>query len=74
MEASFLRHDVDPEALKSAEWAEISASVKRRSLREAVAADHLYVNASDMDDEIHRLSIEDRKLTRAFYGLPEAVE
>ena len=72
--ASFLRHEVDPEALKAADWAEISASVKRRTLREAVAADHLYVNASDMDDEMHGLSVEDRKLTRAFYGLPEAAE
>lgn len=74
VEASFLRHDVDPGALKAADWAEISESVKRRTLREAVAADHLYVNASDMDDEMHGLSVEDRKLTRAFYGLPEATE
>lgn len=73
-EASFLRHEIDSKALKAAGWAEISASVKRRTLREAVAADHLYVNASDMDDEMHRLSLEDRKITRAFYGLPETSE
>lgn len=73
-EASFLRYEVDAKALKAADWAEVSASVKRRTLREAVAADHLYVNASDMDDEMHGLSVEDRKLTRAFYGLPEVSE
>jgi len=73
-EAPFLRHDIEPGALKLPDWAELSPAVKRRTLREAVAADHLYVNVGDMDDEMHGLNERDRKLTRAFYGMSEAAE
>ncbi|MGK7653820.1 DNA methyltransferase [Roseovarius sp. B08] len=73
-EAPFLRHDIDPDGLRSSDWAEHSPTMKRRTLREAVAADHLYVNVGDMDDEMHGLSERDRKLTRAFYGMSEAAE
>jgi adenine-specific DNA-methyltransferase len=72
--APFLRHEVDPEALNAAGWGEQSPSVKRRALREAVSADHLYVSVGDMDDAAHGLSQADRSLSRAFYGIEGAAE
>tara|TARA_R100000935_G_scaffold58823_1_gene98289 strand:- start:6685 stop:8589 length:1905 start_codon:yes stop_codon:yes gene_type:complete len=67
--APFLRHEVTPEALNSDDWDGQPPATKRRALRSAVAADHLYVNVGDMDDADHGISGTDRTITRAFYGL-----
>lgn len=67
--APYLRHEVSPDTLKGSDWDMQLPATKRRVLRSTVAADHLYVNVGDMDDEDHGLSNADRALTRAFYGL-----
>jgi adenine-specific DNA-methyltransferase len=67
--APYLRHEVAPDTLKGTDWEAQPSATKRRALRSAVAADHLYVNVGDMDDTDHGLSDTDRALTRAFYGL-----
>ena len=57
-----------PQNLVLDEYSVLSLEEQRRFLIEVLDKNQLYVNYSEIEDENHRISEEDKKLNRQFYG------
>ena len=66
--SSFLSYRIDSKKLKEKEFLELSFSEQKQLLLEIVDNNNLYVNYTDIDDEKYKVSEEDKKLNREFYG------
>ena len=66
--SSFLSYRIDSKKLKEKEFLELSFSEQKQLLLETVDNNNLYVNYTDIDDEKYKVSEEDKKLNREFYG------
>ena len=66
--SSFLSYRIDSKKLKEKEFLELSFSEQKQLLLEIVDNNNLYVNYTDIDNEKYKVSEEDKKLNREFYG------
>jgi len=69
-EKAFLSYKVDVKKIDehAKDFADLSIADQKRFLLECLDKNHLYVNYSEIDDEEHRVSEEDKKLNKEFYG------
>ncbi len=69
-EKAFLSYKVDVKAVdeNAKDFADLSIEDQKKFLLECLDKNHLYVNYSEIDDEEYRVSKEDKKLNREFYG------
>lgn len=68
--SDFIRYQVKPEDINKniREFSALSLEEQRQFLIEVLDKNQLYVNYSEIEDENHRISEEDRRLNRQFYG------
>ncbi len=68
--ADFIHYRVKPEAVNEniREFSALSLEEQRRFLIEVLDKNQLYVNYSEIEDENYRISGEDQRLNRQFYG------
>ncbi len=66
-EASF-RYEVDLSKFDEKEFGKLSLKDQKQVLLECLDKNHLYVNYSEIDDTTYKVSTEDKKLNREFYG------
>lgn len=69
-EKAFLSYKVDIKAIDehAKDFDDLSIEDQKRFLYECLDKNHLYVNYTEIDDEIYQVSEEDKKLNREFYG------
>lgn len=67
-QSSFLSYRIDPKKLKADEFSTLSLAEQKQVLLEIVDNNNLYVNYEDMDDTDYKVSEQDKKLNRQFYG------
>lgn len=65
---AFFRHEVDLSKFDSKEFAELLLKDQKQVLLECLDKNHLYVNYSEIDDTTYKVSSEDKKLNKEFYG------
>ncbi len=68
--SDFIRYQTRPEAVNEniQEYSVLSLEEQRQFLIEVLDKNQLYVNYSEIEDENHRISVEDQRLNRQFYG------
>ena len=66
-EASF-RYEVDLSKFDEKEFGKLSLKDQKQVLLGCLDKNHLYVNYSEIDDTTYKVSTEDKKLNREFYG------
>lgn len=69
LETGFISYKVNPKDIdvNSDEYIKLSIGDKKRLLMELLDKNQLYVNYCDIDDEIFKISEEDKAFTRSFY-------
>ena len=69
-EKAFLSYKVDIKTVdeNAKDFADLSIEDQKRFLLECLDKNHLYVNYSEIEDKEYRVSEEDKKLNREFYG------
>lgn len=69
-ESTNLSYKIDPSAFNKeiSSFTELSLEDQKRFLIEAIDKNQLYINYSDIDDEINGISDIDKKYNKAFYG------
>jgi adenine-specific DNA-methyltransferase len=69
-EKAFLSYKVNVKAIdeNAKDFKDLSIENQKRFLLECLDKNHLYVNYSEIDDEEYRISKEDKKLNKEFYG------
>ena len=65
---AFFRYDVDLSKFAEKEFEKLSLKEQKQVLCECLDKNHLYVNLSEIDDAIYRISADDKKLNREFYN------
>lgn len=70
LETGFISYKVNPKDIdvNSDDFIKLSIDDKKRLLMELLDKNQLYVNYCDIDDEIFKISEEDKAFTRSFYG------
>jgi type III restriction-modification system: methylase len=66
--SSFLSYRIDPKKLKEKEFLELSFPEQKQLLLEIIDKNNLYVNFSDINDEIYKIPEIEKKLNIEFYG------
>jgi len=69
-EKAFLSYKVDVKTIgeNAKDFTDLSIEDQKRFLFECLDKNHLYVSYSEIDDKEYRVSKEDKKLNREFYG------
>ena len=67
---AFLSYKVDPKTIdaNAKDFADLSIADQRKFLIECLDKNQLYVNLSEIEDKEYRVSKEDIKLNKEFYG------
>ncbi len=65
---SFFRYEIDLSKFDEQEFAKLSIKEQKQVLCECLDKNHLYVNLSEIDDVTYKISDEDKKLNKEFYG------
>lgn len=66
--SSFLSYRINPKKLKEKEFLELSFPEQKQLLLEIIDKNNLYVNFSDINDEIYKIPEIEKKLNIEFYG------
>lgn len=66
--SSFLSYRIDPKKLKEKEFIELSFAEQKQLLLEIIDQNNLYVNFSDVENDTYRISENEKKLNKEFYG------
>ena len=69
-ETAFLSHKVDPKTIdeNAKDFADLSVADQKKFLIECLDKNQLYVNYSEIEDKEYRVSGDDKKLNKEFYG------
>ena len=69
-EKSFLNYNIDIKAQEAniEEFKKLELSQQKQTLCELLDKNQLYVNVCDMDDSRFETTVEERKVTEAFYS------
>jgi len=65
---AFFRYEVDLSKFEEKEFSKLPLKDKKKTLIECLDKNHLYVNYGDIDDSTYKVSAEDKKLNKEFYG------
>lgn len=65
---AFFRYEVDLSKFDVKEFAKLEIADQKQVLLECLDKNHLYVNYSDINDATYKVSTEDKKLNKLFYG------
>ena len=65
---AFFRYEVDLSKFDSKDFTELPLKEQKQALLECLDKNHLYVNYSEIDDTTYKVSSEDKKLNKEFYG------
>mgnify|MGYP001616209902 CR=1 FL=1 len=65
---AFFRYEVDLSKFDENDFAKLSLKNQKRVLMECLDKNRLYVNYSEIDDATYKVSAEDKKLNKEFYG------
>lgn len=65
---AFFRYEVDIKKFDVKEFSKLSLADQKQVLLECLDKNHLYVNYSEIDDATYKVSAEDKKLNKSFYG------
>lgn len=65
---AFFRYEVDVKKFDVKEFSKLSLADQKQVLLECLDKNHLYVNYSEIDDATYKVSAEDKKLNKLFYG------
>lgn len=63
----FMRYEVDMSACEGTDFKKLDFAEQQKALIACIEMNHLYVNASEMDDGRFKVADADKKLTRQFY-------
>ena len=63
----FIRYEVDMSAYEDTDFKKLDFAEQQKALIACIEMNHLYVNASEMDDGRFKVADADKKLTRQFY-------
>lgn len=64
---AFFRYDIDLSNFDEKEFSELPIEEQKQILCECLDKNHLYVNLSEIDDAMYRISADDKKLNKEFY-------
>lgn len=65
---AFFRYEVDLKKFDVKEFSKLPLADQKQVLLECLDKNHLYVNYSEIDDATYKVSAEDKKLNKVFYG------
>lgn len=65
---AFFRYEVDLSKFDAKEFSKLDLADQKTVLLECLDKNHLYVNYSEIDDATYKISAEDKKLNKLFYG------
>lgn len=65
---SFFRYEVDLSKFDTKEFSKLELEDQKLVLLECLDKNHLYVNYNDIGDATYKVSTEDKKLNKLFYG------
>lgn len=64
----FIRYDVDMSAYEEDDFQKLDFKEQQKALLACIEVNHLYVNYSEMEDARYKVSADDQKLSKQFYG------
>ncbi len=65
---AFFRYEVDLSKFDEKDFTKLALKDQKQVLMECLDKNHLYVSYSEIDDATYKVSAEDKKLNREFYG------
>lgn len=65
---AFFRYDIDLSKFDEKDFGKLELKDQKRILIECLDKNHLYVNYSEIDDSTYKVSAEDKKINKQFYG------
>lgn len=65
---AFFRYEIDLSKFDQAKLTELPLDEQKQVLIECLDKNHLYVNYSEMDDSTYKVSTEEKKINKLFYG------
>ncbi|MDD5551762.1 MAG: site-specific DNA-methyltransferase [Candidatus Pacebacteria bacterium] len=65
---AFFRYEIDLSKFDEKDFSKLELKDQKQVLMECLDKNHLYVNYSEIDDATYKVSIEDKKINKQFYG------
>jgi adenine-specific DNA-methyltransferase len=65
---AFFRYDIDLSKFDEKDFVKLELKDQKQVLMECLDKNHLYVNYSEIDDSTYKISVEDKKINKQFYG------
>ena len=65
---AFFRYEIDLSKFDVREFSKLELADQKLVLLSCLDKNHLYVNYSDINDSTYKVSPEDKKLNKLFYG------
>lgn len=65
---AFFRYEVDLSKFDDKKFADLELPDQKKVLMECLDKNHLYVNLGEMEDATYKISAEDKRINRQFYG------
>lgn len=65
---AFFRYDIDLSKFDEKDFGKLELKDQKQVLMECLDKNHLYVNYSEIDDSTYKVSAEDKKINKQFYG------
>jgi len=65
---AFFRYEIDLSKFDERDFGKLDLKAQKQVLVECLDKNHLYVNYSEIDDSAYKISAEDKKINKQFYG------
>lgn len=65
---AFFRYDIDLSKFDEKDFAKLELEDQKKVLMECLDKNHLYVNYGEIEDSTYKVSTEDKKINKQFYG------
>lgn len=65
---AFFRYEIDLSKFQEKEFSKLSLEDQKKVLLECLDKNHLFVNYSEIDDSTYKITAEEKKINKQFYG------